>query len=225
MADKGQVGVRLPSDTGENFDRERDILTGRPDVAYEPGDLSDPDFTDPLPVEETEPTIQRGRELAKAITEGYKALSQIATIAQRKLDTVVGKYQVYLDPVVDAAAIAALQRAFPNKTDYSTITYEDYKASLDTITKSAPAVITPSVKAIADAKKNPTKTDFGGYGSKPGSLRPNMDKASQPIKPVDQKDFQEKALIELFKLLGPLDEIRHRKLIEDHKKQTTHSGV
>jgi hypothetical protein len=198
-------GITLPSDIGEDFEQEREILTDRPRLEYEGRELDrDPSYID-LPAGDPEDTeIEEARQKTKAIIAGYKALDKLTDLTQRKIDKVVGNYNVNLDSTVDASAVAALKRTFPNKKDFSSISYKEYKQALGKIAAASPAPALVTDKAVKEARNEPSRVKMGGYGSKAGSARPSLDKTAQAIKPVDQDEFQKNAILELFKLMFPM---------------------
>lgn len=170
------------------------ILNYRPTLEWEePEDIDE----DAIPeIGQTEQ--QLAREKTEQLIAGYTELAKIADLIQKKIDDrvkILGGFSAQLDPKVDAATIAAMKRRFP-EVDSGTLTYDIYKKALACIKENQKEL--PLVKSdeIKNSQLNPSLTNFGGFGSAPGKLRPEI---SNPIvDPVDLAKYQEDAVEELF---------------------------
>lgn len=189
---------------GKTFGNQDDfILNFQPEI----------NFIEPEQVEvEPVPSVQE-TTLDDAHNETQKtidSLNQVATLAdatQKRIDQRVqsaGGLNIKLDPTKDFAAIAAMKRLYPDRTDPTSITYDDYRAALDCMQVSAVPPVSVSPSDILSAQTNPLKTDFGGYGNQQGENRPEISSDANAIQPLDLQSFQKDAILALFALLKPL---------------------
>lgn len=222
-----KTGDILPSDLGHSFEVEDNILNYKPKIEWEEPEQQ---F-----LEQPEPTIEQESELAglrkrtQDLIDGYKSVVGLIDIAQDKIDNRVktgGGFDVQLDPKVDANAIAALKRCFPEATDYSKISYEMYKHCLARMNKNATdAIPKVSDNDIQAAKQDPLRTDFGGMGNLPGQNRTEISAPGNPIQPIDIGAFQIAGVLALFKMMYPLIKKEDKKEIAEHLVETPHKPI
>jgi len=183
--------------------RDDSILNYRPNISFvEP---------EQVPIETTlssppETTLDTTTDRTIAVINSLNAVVDLCVLVQKKVDAKVsslGGVSIKLDPVKDFATISAMKRRFPDKTDPTTITYDDYRKALDCLGTS---LVTPqgvSFSEIEKAQLDPLRTDFGGSGNTNGENRPEL---SSPlnIQPLDIPAFQEQAIKTLFATLTPM---------------------
>jgi len=129
---------------------------------------------------------------------------------------------IKLDPTKDAHVIAAMKRRFPEKTDPTAITYEDYKQVIDCVHAHAPDAPAVSVTDMKAATTNPQRTDFGGYSNQQGENRPEVSSSANSIKPIDLEQFQYASILALFALLYPLIKMEDQLTIAQHLMTVPH---
>ena len=219
MADKeSKFTTPETDDLGNSFDRENRILNYKPTIEYEePVQIQEEQS---VPFEKT--GLAEIRNRTQDLISGYQSVRDLVVLAKKRIDdrvAVGGGMEVKLDPKVDSTAIAALQRCFPNATDYTKITYEQYKTCLVRQAKMgqlAPQVVQSDVDL---AKKNPLQTEFGGLANQMGENRPEVSSPAGNIKPVDTQQLQTAGVLTLFKKMYPL--IRRELEAEIQKHETT----
>lgn len=187
---------QLPDMVTHDFEQERDILTRKPDIHYEEP-IADDFYQDPQEISPT--SLEDARQEVDNLIKSYKAVEQLSALAQERIDKRVGNYTVSLDPEVDASVIDAIQRSFPEAKDPTKITYEMYKQCLARVDKSTLPQI--SDQDLVDAKKDPLKTNFSGYGNPSGMNRPEVSSPARVVDPIDLKKFRQSAVKNLFELL------------------------
>lgn len=219
MADKNRTTLPLANDTDDRFEESRFVLNYRPVIEFvEPAQEHYEPIVDPTP-----PTIDSFRDRTRALVDGLDAISKLADLAQKRVDSRVkssGGLNIKLDPQKDAMTVAAMKRRFPDKADPTEITYDDYKKALDCLNKSA--VEPPSVKSEDMKIDNPNKTDFGGYSNQHGENRAEISSPMSSVQPLDLEVFQQAGILALFAMLLPLIKAEDKKEIIQHKIDTPH---
>jgi len=178
----------------------RDILKFRPNINFVEPDQEEGEITalpDPSDPEE----VSNERKKIKAYADALKLLAELT---QGLIDDEAEGQIIELDPSVDALAIQAMRRSYPD-ADPNRITYEQYKLCEDSIRDHGEkigqnAVITPDDVAKARESLLSGNVPIGGLGteaSKNGGLRPELDKKNQIVKPIDLDKFRD----ELIKVL------------------------
>lgn len=196
------IPVNLPNSLGDDFSDDRKILTNRPSVEYEePPTYIDEDGGYSAPV--APETVDDARKQVKQIIDGYKKVEDLADLTQKRVDDRVGNYSVNLDPKKDSHVMAAIERCFPEARDKTKISYEMYKQCLARMNNSG-KIDFVGQEDILEARKNPLKTNFGGYGNISGMNRGEISSPANVVEPIDLKEFQNSAIPKLFDLLKPL---------------------
>lgn len=173
--------------------RSKNILNYRPNIAYvEPPtqELPPPSIPFGLQPQDAEARVQKVKSLADAV-------NVLATAVQAKVDTKAANIVIKLDPIVDAATISAMQRAFPD-ADPNSISYDQYRAAKDQIRLYADKVaqkphVSPDAIAAAKQQLNAGTTQIGGWGTPEaanGLLRPELEPLAQVVEPLDVNKFQ-----------------------------------
>ena len=216
--------------------RNKRVLGRRPTINYVSPPVQD-DFDIPSPepeVSEEATRIENRIARAVAIRNGYRTVEQLADSAQEALDIRAGDFVAKLDSRVDAQAIAAIKRQFPEK-DPNQITYEMYKEAIGTLQNEGlkrSQTITP--EDLKQAQTKSVKDVLAGLGIRstgvpttapdaplsgsadntipvgtgvfnlPGSLRPELGTIGNPIEPIDLDSFQTEAIKQLVDLIKPL---------------------
>jgi hypothetical protein len=176
----------------QDFSEERDILNFRPNITFiEPEQIDEPTPERIAPV-----TLDDIKTDTDNLISDYRNIQDLSDLAQQRIDARSAGLTIKLDPAMDAHILAAVRRHFndPNKSD---ITYEDYKECLEHINKTA---INNFSTSDETQPFDPFRTVFGGLG---GNGRPELEKNSQAIEPLNLDSFQSQILEELLKLLGP----------------------
>lgn len=221
MADKSKTNFPLPQDTDSSFEEENFLLNYRPRIEFvEP----DQEIYE-IPYEEPKETIDSFRDRTEKLINGLSAAAKLMDATQKRIDQRVnsgGGVTVKLDPKRDAVTIAAMKRRFPDKEDPTQITYDDYKAVLDCIEKSAADPIAVSAADLQAAQSNSLKTDFGGYGNQNGENRPEISSSANAMEPLDLDLFQKGAVLALFAMMLPLIKIEDKKEIVEHMVTSKH---
>ena len=182
----------------------RDILKFRPNINFVEPDQEEGEikaFPDPTPPEE----IKEERKKIKAYAD---ALRLLAELTQSLIDNEAEGQIIELDSAVDALAIQAMRRSYPD-ADPNRITYEQYKRCEDSIRDHGEkigqnAVISPDDVAKAREALLSGNVPIGGLGteaSKNGGLRPELDKKNQIIKPIDLDKFRNELIKVLVNML------------------------
>lgn len=173
----------------------RDILTFRPTINFvEPDAVGE----DPVPQSEglqLEDVLAERRSLVNLA----KSVNTLATAVQARADDRAKGMEVTLDENVDADAIAAMRRQFPDE-DPNRITHAQYRECKDKIRSLGEAVgrkgaIDPDeVKIAADRiAEGQAFTELGGFntpGSRTGGLRPELDGRLVILPPLSMAEFQ-----------------------------------
>lgn len=187
----------------------KDILNRQPKIV----------FVEPAPeivLKPTQPTTQPEIEESKIqiqdVTQQYTRISQLADLAQQRIDSRAKDVSVCLHPTTDTAVLHSLKRQF-GTTD-GCISYQQYKDCLNRINAAGKAAA-PAITAadLTAAATDIFKKNFGGLGSAPGDLRPEITIKS-PVEPIDMDTFQKQSLIKLFEMLLPMiDKFSNFKLL------------
>lgn len=178
------------------------ILNYRPTIA----------FVEPEQVPAEPHVVQPETTLDDTLARTDKVISDLNNIAalsdalQQKVDEKVkalGGLDIKLDANRDSATIAAMKRRFPEKADPTVISYDDYRAALDCLQQAAMPTQQVNPSDILKAQLDPYRTSFGGLNNVNGQNRPELSSAAN-IQPLNILEFQEQALVSLFKMLEPL---------------------
>lgn len=170
---------------------DRDTLTFRPTISFIEPDLQDgvidPVAEESASVGEIEKKIRKVRLLADSV-------DILAEAVQLRADERAKNLVIKLDPRVDAAAVQAMRRYFPD-ADPLSITYSQYvlcrEALLDEAVRIGQKPITTPLQILN--VENTPPYEMGGYGtedSRTGGLRPELDKSAQIIEPIDLEELQ-----------------------------------
>jgi hypothetical protein len=189
---------------GRSFDEQDDfVLNYRPSIDYvEPDQVT----VEP-PAPPTEPTLDDTKNQASKIVDSLNQVATLADALQQRIDQRVmsgGGVSIKLDPTKDQAVIAAMKRRFPDKTDPTTITYEDYRNALNCLQNQALPAPAISAADIMGAKSDPLRTDFGGLSNQAGENRPEISSPGNGVKAFDASAFQKAAVLALFAMMLPL---------------------
>lgn len=216
MADKKTQTVVLPNDEGLSFEDDYDILSYRPEIRFvEP----DPEEGDEPP-EET-PTIDSFKDRATSARDNLNAVAKLFDALQDKVDLRGKDFVAKVDPVQDAPVLAAMKRRFPDK-DPNNVNYQDYKAALNCLSRSAATPPAVTAADIAAGKADPLRTNFGGLENQGGENRPELTSPLSSLKPIDTDAFQKSAVIALFALMLPLLQQQTAQGIAQHIATTPH---
>lgn len=194
------------ADLKNDFQDDDYILTYRPEIKYiAPEGIEDEAIEEGV----VPPTVDEIRNRTEKVIESYRAIKDLAEIAQDRIDgkvTAAGGLDIHLDPVRDAYTIAALQRKFPD-ADPSVITYDQYRDCLDAMRRSQLEKGKSILPVDADyqlARSDPYRVNFGGLGSLPGMNRPEIaSPAAQIVEPIDIDQFQGNVITALFQKMIP----------------------
>jgi hypothetical protein len=183
--------------------KSNQILNYRPNIEFIEPEQKKVDIN---PIQKTplltQPKIDKIINLASTI-------EVLGSVIQNQIDEKCKNMKIKLDPTIDAAAIQAILRMFPEKVlDNNNqgnlyITYADYKECRNKISEYAEELAkkaSVSEKDISIARGKLDNTIVGGYGteaSKDGSLRPELSEKAQIIKPINVDEFQ----VDLIKIL------------------------
>lgn len=206
MAGKSIKGAK------RDFSSDRDIINFKPRISFvEPPQIEgEPPTAKPEPL--TIDEVQRG---IQELIDAYRRVEQIADITQARVDQRAKNLEINLDPLVDAPTIDSIKRAFPDKKDPTKITFDDYRHCLGELNSHAENnVPTLSQEDLDKALSDKLKTDFGGLGKPSGLNRPELDSASQIIKPINIPEFQKEAVEGTFNLMKPLITSLIKKLVK-----------
>jgi len=221
MANKENQEFIINSDVGNSFETEDEILNYKPVIEWEEPANEFLENNDGVPLTTDIDTL---KTRTQGIIDGYNRVAKLAIDVQKQVDARVqtlGGLDIQLNPTIDAAVIDAIKRRFPTK-DPNKITYSMYKQALNCLQQNAisPPAITP--QDIQNAKNNPTKTDFGGIGNKPGDNRAEVASPANAMKPVDLNKFQKKAILKAFKLMEGLVSDNANDKVKKHEKKYKH---
>lgn len=197
---KEKYNLPLPGDGGNSFEQQDEILNFRPKIGFV---APEHDIQYEVRVDEEE-EAEDTRDRTRALITGLEGLTQLAELTDKRIDSrleALGGLDMKLDPVVDAATIAAVKRAFPDKADPTTITYDDYKACLAKLEAHAEDLRSKEdeeyIKGFQESLSNPLKTDYG-------IERPeiyNSGGGGAGIAPLDLVAFQAAAIVGIFNML------------------------
>ena len=178
--------------------KSRNVLNFRPNIAFiEPDQQEVPIQAPPegLQPQDALAKIQRIQKLADAV-------NVLAAAVQAKVDAKARNIKIKLDPIVDAQAIAAMNRMFLDE-DESTedgifISYDQYRQCKDNIRNYADEIalktrVTPEEIAAAKLELDSGTTKIGGIGTPEaanGGLRPELEPKATIIEPIDIGKFQ-----------------------------------
>lgn len=185
----------------------RDILLYRPNITFIEPEV-EPQPPEPLPptplqIEDIQQKRQEVKQLAKAV-------NALATTLQARADERAKGMAIKLDPKVDATAMQAMKRLYP-EDDPTQITYDQYKQCKERMRQTGEdigkqAIITTddiiaardqaaSVAAINDQEVAASAfNQLGGWNTeeaKNGMLRPETNPKLQIVKPLDMAEFQD----------------------------------
>ena len=184
------------------FDASRRALDFRPEIEFvEPDQIE----VQP-PLKKPSRTLEEAKKALQGIIDSYREIEVMADLAQKRVDTRAQNFEIGLDPKTDVHVIAALMRHFPDKKDPTKITFDDYKHCIEAMSKHARDSLSTAdaSKAILDSNR----VDFGGLGLPPGLNRPELDKDSQIVEPIDLDAFKIQQLKELFEALtSPIQDL------------------
>lgn len=186
---------------GKKLDtNSRNILEFRPNIDFvepeaEPAEITGIDA----------PQLEDITDQRREVKQLAKAVNVLATAIQAKADIKAQNMVIQLDPAADPAAIAAMNRKFPD-ADPTQITYAQYREAADDIRALAnqiaqKALITPDEVAGArdDADKaiqnisSTAAAQMGGFGTeeaRTGGLRPELQDRATIIPPLDIPSLQ-----------------------------------
>ena len=219
MANKDK-SFPLPDELGHSFDEEDQILHFKPNLEYiEPESVN----FDPLLMQEAIESISDNK--TQAIVDAFQAVKDLAEATQQRVDNRVkalGGMDVKLDPQKDQLVIAAMKRRFPDKTDFSSISYDDYRQCIDKLNSNADVNLAPTTNDIFMAKNDILRTDFGGLNNKQGENRPEISSPANSVAPIDLDAFQKAGVIALFALMLPLIQGETHKAILEHLATAKH---
>ena len=206
--------------SGNDFEDEHEILTSRPQIEWEPPPPEDGEELKPAVI----PVFEENRRRAEAIVEGYKRVVKLVDSLQTQIDKRVenaGGLEISLDPKKDVSTISAIKRRFPDVKDPTKIDYKTYKKALAC---SQPKLTVPALtmEDILKARQNPTTTNLGGLGEKPGALR-QQNIGPQFGDPVDLDQFQKNAVLDLFKMMEGLIGDKAKEEVEEHERTVKHT--
>lgn len=224
MNNKDKSEFVLPSDTDETYNEDYEILTYKPNIGFVEPEQEPISYNEDPPEESTDDT----RDKTKTLINNLDNLSKLFGLAQQRVDNKVkagGGVTIKLDPVKDAATIAAMKRKFPDKADPTQLTYDDYKDALECINNSVKSLELVTEKDLLSALSDPLRTDFGGYGNQKGENRPELSNNSSSVEPVDMDAFKKGAVIALFLLLLPLIVPKIKAEIAEHLITAPHSPI
>lgn len=142
------------------------------------------------PVFEETPNLDELNNLATTV-------EVLATVIQDQIDKKAKDVKIKLDPSIDAAAIQAMLRLYPDKVNDSPmyITYQEYKECKDKIIGygeelAEQAAINPDEVEAARNSSNYIIGGFGTAGASDGSLRPELSAKATVVKPINFEEFQ-----------------------------------
>lgn len=179
---------------------DRNLLEFRPSIRFiEPEVISE--VIEPIEELQSEDIKDKRRQVKQLA----KAVDILATTIQAMVDDKAKNMKIKLDPAVDPAAVAAMNRKFPGENSEE-ITYDQYKRVKDDLRElgneiGKKALVTP--EQIADerddadlAQQNKTSNriaQMGGFDTPEamnGGLRPELQSVTQIIPPIDIAKIQ-----------------------------------
>ena len=185
-------------------DASRGLLAYRPQINFVEPDVV-PGEIDPIEVPTQLEDVAEARDKVRKLA---KAVNVLATATQARVDEKAKGLIINLDPKVDAQAIMAMRRKFPDN-DPTQITYAQYKECKEDLRKKGEeigkkATITPeqvekalqdqAAAAAGEAGVGGAFNQLGGYNTPAaldGGLRPEVNKDAQIIEPLDIDEFQD----------------------------------
>lgn len=179
----------------------RGVLSYRPNIKFIEPEV---EAQDPTPVEEPAPEIEDIVQKRHEVKQLAKAVNALATALQAKADIRAKNMIIRLDPKVDAAAVQAIRRMYPD-ADPLSISYPQYKACKENMREMGEAIgkkalITADEVAAAIPQSQPgssqpnKQNQFGGWNTesaKNGYLRPEVNERLQIIPPLDISELQD----------------------------------
>lgn len=222
MANKEEkIAAPTSEDLGNSFDREDRVLNYKPKIEYEEPEQ----IPEERPIPESKTELAQLRNRTSDLVAGYQSVKGLVALAKTRIDNRVaagGGMEVKLDAKVDAVAIEALKRCFPDAPDHTKITYEQYKICLTKMSKIGQ--LTPQVSQVdVDlAKQNPLLTEFGGLANQAGENRSEISSPAGNIKPVDTQKLQTAGTLALFKKMYPLIKRELEAEIRQHEATKKH---
>lgn len=174
-------------------EEDRDLLEFRPRIEFveppaERGVITPQAI--PIQLEDIQAERQRVKQMARAV-------EVLATATQARLDDKAKNLTIRLDRLADQDAIQAMRRHFPGQ-DPNVITYEQWRKCQDEIRArgleiARQALFTPEeIRAAGDAAQSGNFA-IGGYGTletNSGALRPEVDRRSIIIPPINIEEMQ-----------------------------------
>jgi len=192
-------------------DSSRSLLEYSPDIGY-----VEPDVVSETPSGLHEPPVDTNANLAeaKAVQQFAKNIEILAEAAQERADLLATGFCIDLDPSVDYGAIMAMRRHFP-EANPSKICYEQYRECKDKIRELANQV---SDKVLSSISGEGLQEEMGALNNALGTEgtdfnpllnlvgpqktnRPESDKSTQLVEPIDLTEFQDSMLRILANLL------------------------
>ncbi len=187
----------------------RNVLNFRPNIAFIEPDQQEVPIQAPPEGLQPQDALERIRKVQKLAD----AVNVLASAVQAKVDAKAGNIKIKLDPKVDAQAIAAMKRMFPEDValtliqgedddgpseDGIFITYDQYRQCKDNIRNYADEIalkarVTPEEIAAAKLDLDAGTTKIGGIGTPEaanGGLRPELEPKATIIEPLDIGKFQ-----------------------------------
>ena len=198
--------------------KSRSILEYTPDIEYvEPDVISEEHeglYEDPVDPDNTDNFAK-----AKAVQQLAKNVEKIAESVQEEADELAAGFCVDLNTNTDYPAIMSMRRHFPNDSP-SKICYHQYKACKEELRKMANGVSDKVLDSLSeesvDKEMTALNNAFGSSGGGAGGSnlaplldlvgpkktnRPEEDKSTQLIEPIDLAEFQDSILRHLANLL------------------------
>ena len=184
----------------------RDLLSYRPDIMFIEPEAEEQEIeavVSPTQIEDIQQKRQEVKQLAKAV-------NALATTLQARADERAKGMYIHLDPKVDAAAVQAMKRLYPND-DPTKITYDQYKQCKERMRENGEAIgkkviittediIAARDQAAAIAAINDEEAAKGAYNqlggwntdeARTGMLRPEVNTKLQVVEPLDMAEVQD----------------------------------
>jgi len=200
---------------GGDFSDTRGILNRKPRINFvEPEQVPEEQASAEIPVDS--PLLDRKVALQDLISQ-YDRLEQLSDLAQKRIDVRAKNLKACLDSNKDADILSALRRKFGDVSPC--ITHQQYKVCLEEISRAGNTNVQQFIATETDlqnARSNKFKTDFGGYTTDNGTLRPEV-QFDSPIQPINQEKFQSDMLKKLFEMMKPI----FKKFVDKRIKELT----
>jgi hypothetical protein len=183
----------------------RSILNFRPNISF-----IEPKFKGLPPQEKPKPiSLADSENEWRQLDSMASAINILADGVQAKTDARCDGFYIALDPIRDAAVVAALERKYgqidqTKKTDLTKITFKQYRECRTALSEigdsTARSLITPD-SVLAKMRADPLGINLAidNAEAKAGLLRPDLSKVGNPIEPIDIKSFEEKLVNILWK--------------------------